>query len=166
MFELDDDEEIILEIRPHSYFLIWPIFWSIFISFLILALAIVKFNTIFWFFLILIICAAIFWAYALFAYIRFYKNRAYLTNKRLWARTQLKTFKTKVQEVDLGEIVEVGYNINGFKATIIGCGDLIIKNKAGRILIKNVPDPEGLKTEIIRIRDYHTKERHQPIKLM
>ena len=166
MFELDDDEEIILEIGPHSYFLIWPIFWSLFFSFFILAFTVIKTGLSFWFFLAFIVSAGVFWTYAIFVYARFYKNRAYLTNKKLWSRTQTKTFKARVQEVELGEIIEVGYNVNGFKATLIGCGNLIIKTKAGRILIKNVPNPEGLKTEIIRIRNYHTKEQHQPIKLM
>ncbi|MDD3774274.1 MAG: hypothetical protein PHW50_03290, partial [Patescibacteria group bacterium] len=87
MFELDDDEEIILEIGPHSYFLIWPIFWSLFFSFFILAFTVIKTGLSFWFFLAFIISAGVFWTYAIFVYARFYKNRAYLTNKKLWSRT-------------------------------------------------------------------------------
>jgi hypothetical protein len=85
----------------------------------------------------------------------------------LWAKTQIKTFKTHVQEVDLAEIIEVGYKVNGMRASMLGAGDLIIKTKAGKVLIKNVADPEGLKTEIIKIRDYVLDEKNRgKIKLM
>ena len=162
MFELDEDEQIILEIGPHYYFLVWPVFWSLFFSFILLAFSIVKAGFSFWFFLAFIISAGVFWTYALVAYARFYRNRAFLTNKRLWSKKQIKPFKTHVQEVDLGEIIEVGYTVNGIRATMIGCGDLIIKTKAGKVIIKNVPHPEGLKTEIIKIRDYVLKEKNKP----
>jgi hypothetical protein len=157
MIELEDDEQIILEIGPHYYFLLWPVFWSLFFSFIILAFAIVKTGLSFWFFLSFVVSAGIFWTYALLAYSRFYRNRAFLTNKRLWVKNQAKPFKTQVQEVDLKEIVEVGYTVTGIRASIIGAGNLIIKTRAGKIIIKNVADPESLKTKIIKIRDHILK---------
>lgn len=159
MPELDDDEQIILEIGPHYYFLFWPIFWSLLLSFVILAFAIVKTGLSFWFFMAFIISAGIFWTYALLAYSRFYANRAYLTNKRLWCKNKIKPFKTHVQEVNLDEIVEVSYTVNGFRASLIGSGNLIIKTRAGKIIIKNVADPENLKTKITKIRDHILKNK-------
>jgi len=157
MFELEDDEQIVLEIGPHYYFLFWPVFWSLFFSFIILAFALVKTGFSFWFFVAFLISAGIFWTYAILAYSRFYRNRAYLTNKRLWAKNQQNILKTNVHEINLEQIIEVSYTIKGMRAAILGCGNLIIKTKAGKTIIKNVANPEKVKTQIINLRDHLAK---------
>jgi len=143
MLELEEDEKILLEIGPHSYFLIWPIFWSLFLSFLLLGFTLAKAGFSFWFFVSFLISAGIFWTYALLAYARFYQNRIFLTNKRLWAKKQLKPFKIEIREIKLEDILEISCRIEGFKAIALGFGDLIIKTRAGKLVIKNVAKPDA-----------------------
>ncbi|MCD6422125.1 PH domain-containing protein [bacterium] len=154
MFELEEDEKILLEILPHPYFLWWPIFWSLLISFLILGYIVWRMGLSFWFFAGVLFCAGTFWTYALLSWVKFYQDRAYLTNRRLWVRQQKGRFQTSVKEVALKDILEVHYTIPGLKASILGYGDLKIKTAGGKIVLKKVPNPEKIKRQILNLRDY------------
>ena len=158
MIDLEDDEQILLEIGPHSYFLIWPIFWSLFLSLIILGYSLAKAGFSFWFFVAFLISAGIFWTYAILSYARFYQNRAFLTNKRLWVKRQIKPLKVEVKEVGLKDILEVGYVIAGLRATFFGFGNLVIKTPAGKVIIEKVARPEKIKKQILALRDHWLRQ--------
>lgn len=154
MLDLDEDEKILLEITPHSYFLVWPLFWSLGLAFFILAFTLAKTGFSFWFFVAFLICTGILGTYALTSYTRFYRNQAFLTNKRLWSKTQKGAFETEVKETALKDILEIEYKISGLKASVLGFGDLIIKTPGGKIKLTKVARPEKIKRQILNLKDY------------
>ena len=154
MFSLDEDEKILLEIGPHSFFLVWPLFWSIGIGIFLIVFSLLKAGFSFWFFLSFIVAVGVFGTYALLAVSRFYRNRAFLTNKRLWVKIQDKPFKVKVKEVALKDILEVEYEISGLKASLFGYGDLIVKTSGGKIKLPKVANPEKIKRQILNLKEY------------
>ncbi len=153
MLELDEDEKILLEITPHPYFLIWPLFWSLGLALFLLAFTLAKAGFSFWFFVVFLFCTGTLGTYALLSYSRFYRNQALLTNKRLWSKTQKGAFETEVKEVALKDILEVEYRISGLKASLLGFGDLIIKTPGGKIKLPNVANPEKIKRQILNLKE-------------
>jgi hypothetical protein len=90
-------------------------------------------------------------AVGLFYYwIGWYYSICIVTNKRLLQIKQKGIFKSRsVNDINLGRILSVNYEISGMLETLLGFGTIIIQTLVGDFMIKQVSKPAYTQSRIV-----------------
>lgn len=83
-------------------------------------------------------------------WIGWYYSICVVTSQRFIQISQKGIFKSRsVNDISLGRILSVNYEINGMLQTLLGFGTIIIQTLVGDFIIRNVPHPAETQSNIV-----------------
>ncbi|MCA9309326.1 PH domain-containing protein [Candidatus Saccharibacteria bacterium] len=83
-------------------------------------------------------------------WIGWYYSVCIVTDQRFVQITQRGIFKQRsVNDISLGRILSVNYEISGIFETLLGFGTIIIQTLVGDFVIKNVPKPASTQAQVV-----------------
>lgn len=83
-------------------------------------------------------------------WIGWYYSVCIVTDQRFVQITQKGIFKQRsVNDISLGRILSVNYEISGIFETLLGFGTIIIQTLVGDFVIKNVPKPASTQAQVV-----------------
>lgn len=158
---IEEDEEIIEELRRHPVVLFLP-FFKVFIGFLIVVI------------IFLVSSASIFFSVAFFIWLIFgglylvyyyyiWRRDAYLiTEGRIVIREQKGFFSKSVSEAAYSNIVDVTHEVRGFVPTLLNFGTVRVQTASSDPLeLAMIPKPQRVQTLIQDLREKYGKTNHE-----
>ncbi len=153
-----EDETVIAVVRKHWCILALRIGWStLAVIIIIVALIIAQQEALplahgWLLFLTYVLVIVIWLLYMVYEYHDWWEDKLILTNQRVLGVDRQGMFSRSVTELDLIEIQDLTYNIQGFLGTIFGLGELTIESAADKknIYISSIHDPKGLQELVAR----------------
>lgn len=161
MIDFDSDEKIIYEVRKH-----WLIFWSEVGALLLIAIAPLGLASIFsveaWdssfsyagllslfvflYSLWLLIC----WVLVFVFWTNYYLDVWIITNKKILSVNQYGLFKREVMILHIDKIQDITYMIDGFVATTLNYGNILITSAGAdtEFKIKGIPNPALVQSKV------------------
>lgn len=94
----------------------------------------------------------VFWiSYIVYGYLNWSRDRSIVTDQRIVNIDQKGLFRQRVSEVELEQIRSITHEIIGFFPTLLKFGTVFINTEGTGIALKQVPDPVGIKEDIIQL---------------
>lgn len=145
-YELEEDEQLIRMLRKHWFFLALPVI-KVLISLGLCCvlekwIILLPYGQQLFFGIILALLG-----YIVYVVLVWYLDCYIITNKRLIDIDQRGLFSRTVAEIDLGNIQEILYEINGLHETLLGVGSVKIKitGSGSVVVLENIPKPDEIK---------------------
>ncbi len=93
------------------------------------------------------------WLYTFLLWIDYYFDVWIITTERVINIEQKGLFVRNISEIDFSRIQDISTRVTGFVATMLNFGDLYIQTASEneRVTFRQVPDPNQLKDEIMRL---------------
>jgi uncharacterized membrane protein YdbT with pleckstrin-like domain len=169
-FQNDDGEKIIKLIHRHWFnilehfllaFVVIIVLGGLFFSFPYLFPEQLQDPDIYAFFLFIESTFAIFiWLYLFFIWIDYYFDIWIITDKRIVNIEQKGLFMRDVSELQYEKIQDVTTEVDGIIPTLLNYGDVSIQTagKEEHFLFRQVPDPYGIKNQIMNLQKEKEKE--------
>ena len=99
---------------------------------------------------VLVLAALIFIAIGAYVFIDWYDDFYVVTNKRVVHVDRIPGIREKLEEAPLSAIQEIQFARNSILAHLLNFGDLRVETFAGSVAMKDVPQPEEVKSLIFR----------------
>ncbi|HLF27235.1 MAG TPA: cyclic nucleotide-binding domain-containing protein [Anaerolineae bacterium] len=100
--------------------------------------------------IVVVLTALAFMAVAFFLFIDWHDDFYVVTNKRVVHVDQIPGVRQKLEEAPLSTIQEIQFARNSIIAHLLDFGDLRVETFAGSVAMRDVPEPEQLKSLIFR----------------
>lgn len=161
ILHLDQDEEVILEVRKHwiifasqFIFFIFSIFLPIVVyltaSFYVKEIALFVHSKLELFLFFYLVWFLIFWISLFLRWTKYFLDVWYVTEKRIIDVEQKRIFHREVSNLRFDKIQDVSVETNGFLATFLNYGDITVQTASENqdFFMTNVSNPEEVKRVI------------------
>jgi uncharacterized membrane protein YdbT with pleckstrin-like domain len=153
---LADDEDLVVDLRPHPMALIKPLLQTIAIALAVmLAWLLMPFTWGWWFYALTLLAAIVlFLAYPSKAIVSWGTSHFVVTTDRVIRRTGW--IAKESMEISLDRVSDVRFK-QSMLERLLGAGDLFIESagRAGQEAFEDVRDPERVKKVIFEMKDHH-----------
>ena len=156
-----EGEEIILFLHKHWYTIANKIFGLFLLSLLPFLLVLIvgqyllQYNLMAIFAVLWASYYLILWFFLFYTLTMYNLNNWIVTNMRIVDRHQLGFFKQEVAELNLLNVQDVSFKMNGLMATTMnyGCIEVQTAGRENKFSFDQIPNPEYVKDEITKIAD-------------
>jgi uncharacterized membrane protein YdbT with pleckstrin-like domain len=144
---LNDGEEVVLDLRPHWWFFVGPVFWLVVAAAVAAVVAVFDLPDVAWYAALAATALMVLWILARFA--KWSTTQFVVTTERLIAREGVVAKKGK--EITLERINDITFNQN-VRERLLGSGDLMIQSggELGQQHFSNIRRPARVQNEIYR----------------
>jgi uncharacterized membrane protein YdbT with pleckstrin-like domain len=144
---LNETEEVVLDLRPHWWFLIGPVFWTAIATAATVGVAVLDLPNALWLVGLAAMGAMLLWL--LVRVLRWTTTNFVVTTDRLIFRSGVVAKRGK--EIPLERINDISFN-QSILERLLGAGDLIIESggERGQQFFTDIPKPARVQNEIYR----------------
>jgi len=144
---LNDNEEVILDLRPHWWFLSGPVATVVLTVALSIFLAVISANSVLLIASLVLVVAALVWL--LVRFLRWTTTNFVVTTDRLVFRSGV--LSKQGREIPLERVNDITFHASLFER-VIGAGDLVIESagERGQQMFTDIPHPMQVQNEVYR----------------
>ncbi len=144
---LNEGEELVLDLRPHWWFLSGPVFWSVVGTVLLVVVAVLDLPSQLWLVCLAALGVVLLWL--ALRVLRWTTTNFVLTSDRLIFRSGVVAKRGK--EIPLERINDISFNQSVFER-LLRSGDLVVESggERGQQFFTDIPKPARVQNEIYR----------------